>query len=87
MREFRKQTLWIGLVLIGLSVFLALLLQITSSWEQSRNPGEKDLGVAVLGIMFGVPSLICAAGVVSLLVSATAFAWNRLARNRLSVGL
>ena len=83
MLKFRKQMLWLGLVLIGLSVFLGLLLQVSSSWEQSQTPGEKNLGVAVLGIMFGLPSLICAAaGVVSLLVSATAFVWSRLTRNR-----
>jgi len=85
MRNFRKQTSWIGLALIRLAVLLALLLQVASSWEQSRTPGEKDLGVAALGIMIGVPSLICAvAGVISLLVSATAFAWSRLVRNRAS---
>src|ERR1051326_1105893 len=83
MQNFQKRALWIGLILIGLSVFLALLLDATSSWEQARSPGEKDMGVAVLAIMFGVPSAICAvAGGVSLLASATVFTWSRLAGNR-----
>jgi hypothetical protein len=87
MLRFRKQMLWLGLVLIGVAMLLALALRITSSWEQSRTPGEKNLGVAALAIMFGVPSLFCAAaGVLSLLVSATAFAWSRLARSRATDG-
>ena len=37
------------------------LLSWSSTVEQARSPGEKDLGVAVLAMMFGVPALLLAA--------------------------
>ena len=79
--RFPQATLRVGLVLIGLSLVLFAALAVTSSWEQSRSPGEKNMGVAVLGITFGLPMVICAAaGAVSLLISGTAFAYQRLLR-------
>jgi hypothetical protein len=35
-----------------------LLLDWSSSFEQARSRGEKDFGVAVLGMIFGIPALL-----------------------------
>ena len=60
---------------------LFVSLHFASAWEQSQSPGEKNMGVAVLGIMFGVPMLLAAAaGLVSLVVSGIAFVWLRIVR-------
>ena len=37
-------------------------LELSSRWEQATTPGEKDLGVAVLFMIFDIPMLISAAG-------------------------
>lgn len=34
------------------------LLEWSSSVEQASSPGAKDLGVAVLGMLFGLPALV-----------------------------
>ena len=63
-----------GLALIGLSVVLYASLALASRWEQAKTPGEKNMGVAVLFMIFGIPILISAgAGVLCLLVGALAF--------------
>ena len=63
-----------GSVLIGLSVLLYAALEFSSRWEQAKTPGEKNMGVAVLFMIFGIPILISAgAGVLCLLVGALAF--------------
>jgi hypothetical protein len=48
-------------VLIGLSVLLYAALEFSSRWEQAKTPGEKNMGVAVLFMIFGIPMLISAA--------------------------
>lgn len=68
-----------GLALIGLSVVLYVALELSSRWEQAKTPGEKDMGVAVLFMLFGIPMLISgAAGLLRLIASALAFAYRRL---------
>lgn len=67
-----------GLALIGLSVVLYVSLELLSRWEQAKTPGEKDMGVAILFMLFGIPALISAvAGLLCLIVSGLAFAYRR----------
>ena len=69
----------VGLVLIGVSGLLYLGLQLTTNWEQAQSPGQKNLGVAVLFMMFGIPALVCAgAAVISFVVSGLAFGYQRV---------
>ena len=69
----------VGLVLIGVSGLLYLGLQLTTNWEQAQSPGQKNLGVAVLFMMFGVPALVSAgAAVISFVVSGSAFVYQRV---------
>ncbi len=69
----------IGSALIVLAGLLYIALEITTKWEQAQSPGEKSLGVAVLGMMFGIPILVCAgAGVVSFAISGIAAAFKRM---------
>ena len=63
-----------GSVLIGLSVLLYAALEFSSRWEQAKTPGEKNMSVAVLFMIFGIPMLISAAGLLCLLLGALAFA-------------
>lgn len=70
-----------GWVLLGLSGLFFLALEVSTWWEQSRTPGEKNLGVAALAIMFGLPMLACAAaGSLILLIAALASVYRRLFR-------
>jgi len=70
-----------GLALIGLSVVLYVAGELSARWEQAKNPGEKDLGVAVLFMIFDIPMLIsAAAGLLCLLVGALAFVHVRFFR-------
>jgi hypothetical protein len=70
-----------GSVLIGLSVLLYAALEFSSRWEQAKTPGEKNMGVAVFFMIFGIPMLIsAAAGVLCLLVGALAFVHVRFFR-------
>jgi hypothetical protein len=70
-----------GLALIGLSVVLYASLEVASRWEQAKTPGEKNMGVAVLFMIFGIPILIsAAAGVLCLLVGTLAFVYVRFFR-------
>jgi hypothetical protein len=69
-----------GSALIGLSVLLYAALEFSSRWEQAKTPGEKNMGVAVLFMIFGIPMLISAAGLLCLVVGALAFAHGRFSR-------
>ena len=67
-----------GCGFLGLSFVLYVSLELSSRWEQAKNPGEKSFGVAVLGMMFGIPMLISALlGFVCLLVGGAIFACKR----------
>ena len=57
-------------------------LDWTTSMVQARSPGEKDLGVGMRGVMFGIPALIFGiAGLALLIISVgreavpTVFLW------------
>lgn len=66
----RSYSFRLGVGLLALSLLLSVLADRAISSEAALTPGEKNLGVAVLGIMFGIPILaLGAAGIVSLLVS------------------
>jgi len=56
---FRENPLigWGCTSLIVSSLFCGLLV-LTSSLEQAGSPGEKDFGVAVIGMAFGIPTLL-----------------------------
>jgi len=58
----------IGVLLLVLSASSWLALIITTAQEQARTPGEKNLGVAVLGMIWGLPMLAFGAGGVSVLL-------------------
>jgi hypothetical protein len=78
---FTKAAFWLGVACSVASVVLYAALKIMTSWEQSQSPSERNLGVAAIGIIFGVPLLFCvSAGVLSLLASAASFAWQRIFR-------
>jgi hypothetical protein len=67
-----------GWALIGLSVVLYVALELSSRWEQAKTPGEKNMGVAVLFMLFGIPMLIsAAAGLLCLIVSVLTLAYKR----------
>jgi hypothetical protein len=67
-----------GLGLTGLSVVLYAALEFSTRWEQAKAPGQKNMGVAVLFMIFGIPTLIsAAAGLLCLLAGALAFALGR----------
>jgi hypothetical protein len=62
-------------------VVLYASLEVASRWEQAKTPGEKNMGVAVLFMIFGMPILIsAAAGVLCLLVGTSAFVHVRFFR-------
>ena len=66
----RSYSFRLGVGLLTLSLLLSVLADRAISSEAALTPGEKNLGVAALGIMFGIPILaLGAAGIVSLLVS------------------
>lgn len=68
---------------MGLSLVLYAALELSSRWEQAKTPGEKNMGVAVLGMIFGIPMLISAAvGLLCLLVGALTFAYKRFCQRR-----
>ena len=73
-----RSSLLTALALIGLSAVLYVGLELSSRWEQAKTPGEKNMGIAVLFTLFGVPMLISlAAGLLCLIVGAIAFAYDR----------
>jgi hypothetical protein len=47
----------IGCLSIGAAFACFGLLNWSSSVEQATSPGEKDLGVAVLAMIFGIPAI------------------------------
>jgi hypothetical protein len=66
----RSYSFRFGVGLLALSLLLSVLADRAISSDAALTPGEKNLGVAVLGIMFEIPILaLGAAGIVSLLVS------------------
>ena len=62
MRLLRSHSFRTGLVLLGVATILWLGLEWSASYEQAPTPGEKNLGVAVLGVLFGIATVIFAVG-------------------------
>jgi hypothetical protein len=59
--------------------------ELSAYWEQAKHPGERDLGVAVLFMMFDIPMLIsAAAGILCLSAAALTFAYRRFS-HRISI--
>lgn len=57
------------------------LLDWSSSVEQASSPGEKDLGVAVLGMMFGIPAFFLGlAGLLCLVAGMCVWAYRSYQR-------
>ena len=82
-QSFRRSALFkIGALLLVLSACAWLGLTITTAREQALTPGEKNLGVAALGIFWGLPMLAFAAtGVCLLLVHSVLFLYRRFRQN------
>jgi hypothetical protein len=78
MKKGITRSLWLtGWALIGLSMVLYVTLELSTRWEQARTPGEKNMGVAVLFMIWGIPTLISgAAGLLCLIVGAFTFAYR-----------
>jgi hypothetical protein len=78
MKKGITRSLWLtGWALIGLSLVFYATLELSTRWEQARTPGEKNMGVAVLFMIWSIPTLVSgAAGLLCLIVSAFAFAYG-----------
>src|SRR6185312_4505350 len=61
----------IGLLLLALAAVSTVGLILTTGWEQAQTPGEKNLGVAVLFMFWGVPTLFLAGGGMCFLLGST----------------
>jgi len=80
---FRENPLigWGCTSLIVSSLFCGLLV-LTSSVEQAGSPGEKDFGVAALGMAFGIPTLLFGVvGIVLLFSGIGIWAYRTYIRN------
>ena len=63
MRRFtflRPSWLRDGILLLGCATVLWLFFERLADNEQAQAPGEKDLGIGVLGILFLIPTVILA---------------------------
>ena len=71
--------IWAGVVLIIFSPLLYVALEISVTREQGLSPGEKSLGVAVLGMLFGIPTIISGlAAIVCLVCGLSMAAYRKL---------
>jgi hypothetical protein len=67
--------------LLSLAAITWVALSITTTHEQALTPGEKNYGVAVLAMLFGIPLLFfVASGLVVLLLSGIVFLYRKFAR-------
>ncbi|HWY67681.1 MAG TPA: hypothetical protein VNX88_03395 [Terriglobales bacterium] len=57
----KRPLLFAGCVLVAASVILYVGLEISVAHEQALSPGEKSLGVAVLGMLLGIPMILTGA--------------------------
>lgn len=83
MTRFGKKPLILaGCLLVAVSAILYCALEISVAHEQALSPGEKSLGVAVLGMLLGIPMILSgAAGVLLLAFSGLRAAYRRLFSN------
>jgi hypothetical protein len=71
----------VAVALLLLAVFFWLVLTITTAHEQARSPGERNLGVAVLGMTWGTPMLLFgASGILLLLTHIALFPYRNSSR-------
>jgi hypothetical protein len=71
----------VSVALLLLAVFAWFGLTITTAHEQARTPGERNLGVAVLGMIWGLPVLLFgASGALLLLVHLALFSLRKFSR-------
>jgi len=69
MKKGITRSLWLtGWALLGLSMVFYVTLELSTRWEQARTPGEKNMGVAVLFMIWWIPTFISgAAGLLCLI--------------------
>jgi hypothetical protein len=78
----KKPLVVLGILLVAISAILYLALEISVAREQALSPGEKSLGVAALGMLFGIPMILTgAAGVLFLAFSGLCAVYRRLFSN------
>jgi len=78
----KKPLVLVGILLVAISAILYLALEISAAREQALSPGEKSLGVAALGMLFGIPMILTgAAGVLFLAFSGLRAVYRRLLSN------
>jgi hypothetical protein len=78
----KKPLVLVGILLVAISAILYLALEISAAREQALSPGEKSLGVAALGMLFGIPMILTgAAGVLFLAFSGFRAVYRRLLSN------
>ncbi len=76
---FRSFLFRIGLPFLILAIVMGAALFLTTAHEQALTPGEKNLGVAALAMLFGVPTLVFGAiSVVCLVISLATVGYGRL---------
>jgi hypothetical protein len=66
-----------GFTLVAVSTIFYLALQVSAAREQALSPGEKSLGVAALGMVFGIPFIVTGAAGLGLLAFAALLAAYR----------
>jgi hypothetical protein len=78
---WRSKLFLLGVFLLFLAALTWVALSVTTTHEQALTPGEKNYGVAVLAMLFGIPLLFfLASGLVVLLLSGIVFLYRRYAR-------
>jgi len=78
-----KIAMSMGVLLLFISFLLYGALELTTSWEQARTPGERNLGVAVLGMIFGFPMLLTSVSAIAcLIVGIIAWIYRRFYRGK-----
>ena len=71
---------WAGASLLAFAAITWLAFSVLTAHEQARTPGEKNYGVAMLGLAFLPVILLLGAGGVSfLVVSSAALAYRKIA--------
>jgi len=78
---WRSTLLKVGVSFLALALLSWVGLIVTTSHEQASTPGEKNLGVAALFIMWGLPTLFfLASGVCVLFVHLALSSYRRFSR-------
>jgi hypothetical protein len=81
-KSTHNKLLLAGVALTFVSVVLYALLEIAAGKEQALSLGEKSLGVAALGMMFGIPILATGtAGILCLACGSAMLLYRKLFAN------